>query len=389
MLDFHMPYVPRPTLVQTLTDAFRITPVVGLIGPRQVGKTSIAREVRQRMTGPPVFDLERPADRARLADPELALKDLEGLVVIDEVQELPELLPVLRVLVDRSGQPARFLLTGSASPDLLRLGSESLAGRITWIETDGFDLAEIGDPNLLWIRGGLPRSTLAESDADAAAWRRAYLKSLLHRDLLALGIKIPSRAVERFLILVAHRHGQVLNRAELAKHMSVSQPTIRRWLDLLVGAFILRELKPYGANVEKRQVKSSRFYLRDTGLLHTLLDLETRHDVERHPVVGASWEGLVIREAIRAFGAREDQAWFWSTHSGPELDLLLTLGGRRVGIEVKRTTEPKITDSIRAASEVLNLDEIYLVHAGDLTFPLPGGVTALSAHDLSKPGGLP
>lgn len=373
--------IHRADLLARIDAALRVTPVVGLVGARQVGKTSVARTVRLTHPGPPVLDLERPSDLARLADLELALGAMEGLVILDEVQQLPALFPVLRVLVDRPANPARFLITGSASPGLLRLGSESLAGRITWIPVDGFDLAEFGDLDTLWVRGGYPRSALADSDADAAAWRRAYLQALVHRDLPALGIDVPTRALERMLGMIAHRHGQPWNGAELARSLAVSQPTIRRWLDILVGVFLLRELKPWSANVGKRQVRSPKVYVRDTGLLHTLLDLETQWDIERHPVVGASWEGLVIREASRVLGAREDQTWFWRTHTGAELGLLIT-GARRVGVEVKRTTAPTLTPSMRAALADLELDVLYVVHAGSGSWKMADRVMAVAAQDM-------
>lgn len=379
--------IHRREAIQRIEDALRVTPVVGIIGARQVGKTSLARELRLTHPGPPLLDLERPADLERIADPELALRELSGLIVLDEVQQLPALFPVLRVLVDRPGNSTRFVLTGSASPGLLRLGSESLAGRITWIPIEGFNLEELGDLDTLWVRGGFPRSALAESDADAAAWRRAYLQALLHRDLPALGIDVPTRALERMLVMLAHRHGQPWNGAAFARALGVSQPTVRRWLDILVGAFLLRELKPWHANVEKRQVRSPKVYLRDVGILHTLLDLDTRRDIERHPIVGVSWEGLVLREAERALGAREDQSWFWATHAGAELDLLVT-GSRRVGVEVKRTTAPTLTPSMRVALADLELDILYVIHAGDGCWKMADRVEAVAAREMLQPGRL-
>ena len=357
---------------------------MGLIGARQVGKSTLARVLRQRHPGPPILDLERAQDAARLADPELALGGMSGLVVLDEVQHQPSLFPALRVLVDRVDNPARFLLTGSAGPELLKLGAESLAGRIEWIHLDGFDLSELHSSDLhrLWLRGGMPKSFLAQNDVNAAIWRRQYLQSLLFRDLPSLGIRVAPKALERFLVMLAHRHGQPWNGAEMARSLSVSQPAARRYLDLLTQAFLLRQQQPWSANVGKRQVKSPRVWVRDTGLLHSLLDLDTLTAVERHPVVGASWEGFIIETARRALGAREDQAFFWRTHAGAELDLLVVAGGKSIGVEVKRTTAPKMTKSMRSALSDLELDALFLVHAGDASWDMADGVRAVSAADL-------
>lgn len=364
--------------------SLRRFPVVGLVGPRQVGKTTLARMLRERHPGPPILDLERPADRARLEDVELALGGLEGLVILDEVQRLPALFPALRVLVDRPEARARFLVTGSASPELLQLGSESLAGRIEWLELSGFGLDEVGPASLerLWLRGGFPRSFLAESDADAAAWRRAWIAAVLHRDLPALGVRVSPVALERAFAMLAWRHGQLWHAAELARSLAISEPTARRYLDVLTETFLVRQLRPYFANIEKRQVKAPKVWVRDSGLLHSLLDVEHIGQLERTPLVGASWEGFVIEQILRATGARGDQAWFWATHGGAELDLLITAGGARLGFEVKRTTAPTLTRSMHTALADLGLDHLWVVHAGGERWEMAPHVTALPARSV-------
>jgi predicted AAA+ superfamily ATPase len=378
--------VPRTAILRRLEQALARAPVVALIGARQVGKTTLARQLRLRHPGPPVLDLERSQDRAQLADPELALGAMRGLVVLDEVQRLPQLFPALRVLVDRPENPARFLVIGSAGPELLKLGGESLAGRIEWVRLGGLSLDEVGvgDLSRLWLRGGFPPALLAGSDADSSAWRRAYLESLLFRDLPALGIRVAPPALERFLAMLAHRHGQPWNGAEMARSLAVSQPAARRYLDLLTQAFLLRQQQPWSANVGKRQVKSPRVWIEDTGLLHSLLDLPRMSLLERHPVIGASWEGFILEQARRALGARPDQSYFWRTHAGAELDLLVVVDGKRIGVEVKRTTSPRLTPSMRAVLADLKLDRLYVVHAGDAGWPMADRVQAVPAAELLK-----
>lgn len=356
-------------------------PVVALLGARQVGKTTLAQQVMERSEGPATrFDLEDPDDLARLEEPKLALAHLKGLVVIDEVQRRPELFPVLRVLVDRPGSEARFLILGSASPDLLRQSSESLAGRIIYHELGGLALDEVGVGAMgsLWLRGGFPRSYLAPSVEVSAQWRRAFIQTLFERDLPELGIQIPSATLHRFWRMLAHYHGQLWNGAELARAFGVAATTVRRYLDLLTGALVVRQLPPWYENLSKRQVKSPKVYLADTGLLHTLLGIETRDDLDSHPKIGASWEGFVLRELILRTGARPEECYFWATHAGAELDLLVVRGRRRVGFEVKRTTAPSVSRSLRSAQESLRLDRLDLVHAGDHTFTLAKSIRAVA-----------
>lgn len=356
-------------------------PVVGILGARQVGKTTLARQLAARYDGPvSTFDLEDPTDLARLAEPMLTLRDLRGLVIIDEVQRRPELFPVLRVLADRLEQPARFLVLGSASPELLQQTSESLAGRIFYHELGGFDLDEVGvaSGERLWLRGGFPRSFLAETDRASAEWRRGFVRTFLERDLPTLGVQVPPETLRRFWLMIAHYHGQIWNGAELARAFGVSGATVRRYLDLLTSALVLRQLPPWFENLGKRQVKSPKVYVADSGLLHTLLGLEARKDVEGHPKVGASWEGFVLREVVERLGARPEEVFFWATHAGAELDLLVVRGRRRLGFELKRTAAPKVTPSIRAAADDLRLDRVDVVYPGDHTFPLAERVRALA-----------
>ncbi|HJS75573.1 MAG TPA: ATP-binding protein, partial [Vicinamibacteria bacterium] len=311
--------------------------VVCILGARQVGKTTLARAVADRWRKGPTtrFDLEEPSDRARLQDPMLALRDARGLVVLDEIQRLPEVFPTLRVLADRRRTPARFLILGSASPDLLRQSSESLAGRIIYHELAGFSMAEVGSRrrNQLWLRGGFPRAFLAGTNALSYEWRRSFVRTFLERDLPQLGIQIPAVTLERFWSMVAHYHGQVWNSSEFARSFGVADTTVRRYLDVMTATYVVRQLRPFSENIGKRQVKSPKVYVSDSGLLHVLLNLREFVDLEGHPKVGASWEGFAMDEVLRSLEARAEECFFWATHSGAELDLLVVRGRRRFGFE--------------------------------------------------------
>jgi len=364
-----------------VSELLQTHPVVAILGARQVGKTTLARELAAR-AGAPVtrFDLEDPDDLARLAEPKLALDPLEGLVVIDEVQRRAELFPVLRVLVDRPGRGTRFLLLGSASRDLLRQTSETLAGRIAYHELGGLALDEVGQAatNTLWLRGGFPRSFLARREADSLAWRRAFVRTFLERDLPALGIQVPSPTLHRFWQMLAHYHAQIWNGAELGRAFGVAASTVRRYLDILEAALVLRAVPPWFENIGKRQVRSPRVYIRDSGLLHALLGIEDQAGLQAHPKVGASWEGFVVRELLTQLGALPEEAYFWATHAGAELDLLVVRGQRRRGFEIKRTTSPATTRSMHFARASLGLERIDVIHAGEHTFPLAAGVRAVA-----------
>ncbi len=362
-------------------------PVVAILGARQVGKTTLARQlVARRSRTTTVFDLENPDDLARLAEPMLALKDLGGLVVLDEIQRRPDLFPVLRVLADRPGTPARFLVLGSASPDLLKQSSESLAGRILYHRLGGLALDEVGleQRDRLWLRGGFPRSFLAESDQASAEWRREFVSTFLERDLPELGVTIPSPTLRRFWTMLAHYHGQIWNGSELARAFGVAQTTVRRYLDIFTAALVLRQLPPWFENLKKRQVKSPKVYLADSGILHSLLNLETRDDLLRHPKVGASWEGFVLDEIMVRLGARREECFFWATHAGAELDLLVVRGNRRLGLEIKRTSAPSMSRSMRSALSDLGLERLDVVHAGEHTYPLAERVRAVALARLDQ-----
>ena len=360
-------------------------PVVALLGARQVGKTTLAGQLAA-VHGDPVawFDLEDPADLARLDDPGLELRPLRGLVVLDEIHRLPGIFPLLRVLADRPGPPARFLVLGSASTDLLRQTSESLAGRVAFHQLDGFDLTEGDDLERLWLRGGFPRSYLARSGAASRRWRDGFIRTLLARDLPDLGSTIPQATLRRFWTMLAHWHGQVWNGAEFGRAFGVSHTTVRRYLDLLTSVFVVRQLQPWFENIRKRQVRSPKVYIADSGILHALLGLTDRTDVVSHPKVGASWEGFVIQQIVQLLRAPPEQCFHWSTHAGAELDLLVLDGGRRRGFEVNRAEAPRLTRSMRSAMETLSLDSLDVVHAGTKRYRLAPGVRALPASELER-----
>jgi predicted AAA+ superfamily ATPase len=360
-------------------------PVVGILGPRQVGKTTLARDlVRGRSRTTTFFDLEDPADVARLADARLALEPLRGLVVIDEIQRRPDLFPLLRVMADRPRSPARFLVLGSASPDLLRQSSESLAGRIAYHELGGFSLEDVGPgrADRLWLRGGFPRSFLARSERQGDEWRRLFVRTFVERDLPQLGVIIPSATLERFWAMLAHTHAQVWSAAEFARSFGVSDATVRRYLDLLSATFVVRILLPWSENLGKRQVRSPKVYLADSGMLHALLGIRERRDLERHPKLGASWEGFALDAVVRRLGVEWRECHFWGTHAGAELDLLVMRGRRRWGFEFKRTSAPVVTRSMRIALEDLRLQRLDVLHGGPHSFPLAPRIRAVALSRL-------
>jgi len=375
--------IARAALLSSLKTALSRSRVVVLVGPRQCGKTTLARQLlRPESVG--YFDLEDPVDLARLDEPMTSLSTLRGLVVIDEVQRRPDLFPILRVLADRRGTHARFLVLGSASGDLLRQTSESLAGRMESVSIGGFTLLELGSKAVesLWLRGGLPLSFLARSGADSTAWRKSFLQTFLERDLPQWGVRVPAVALRRFWTMVAHYHGQVWNSAEPARALGVSESSVRRYLDLLTDALVVRQLQPFHANLRKRQVKSPKVFVRDSGLLHQLLGIGTMKDLLGHPKLGASWEGFVVEQVL----AREphDDASFWATHQGAEMDVVLRRGRKLLGIECKRTDAPRMTPSIRIALEDLGLSRVAVIYPGSRRFPIAEKVEAVPLSALAR-----
>lgn len=377
--------IQREALSQRISVSLARSRVVALIGPRQCGKTTLARQFVP-MESANYFDLEDPVSLARLDQPMTALQGLHGLVVIDEIQRRPDLFPVLRVLCDHTPLPARFLILGSASPDLLRQSSESLAGRLETVTMSGFSLAEVGvdmqAPH--WLRGGFPLAFLAGSDEDSAAWRKSFVQTFLERDLPQFGINIPAQTLLRFWTMLAHYHGQVWNAAELARSLGVSEPTVRRYLDVLTGLFMVRQLQPFHANLAKRQVKACKVYFRDSGILHHLLGIRSQRDLLLHPKLGASWEGYAVEETLNAIAP--DEAYFWGTHNGAELDLMLVKNGRRVGVECKRLDAPRLTPSMRIALDDLALDHLVVIYPGVRAYSLAERVTVTPLTQLVQGG---
>ena len=363
-------------------------PVVAILGARQVGKTTLAARLEAGWDGPKRhFDLEDPDDQARLADPAFVLRELQGLVVLDEIQLRPDIFPLLRVLADRPGTPARFLILGSAAPELLKATAESLAGRVVFHELDGLALDEIAPlasaPDWLdsrWLRGGFPRALLADDIELSREWREAFIRTYLERDLPQLGIHLPAPTLRRFWTMLAHYHAQTWNGSELARALGVSDKTVSRYLDILEGTFMAFRLTPWHANLGKREVKAPKVYVADTGLLHSLLGIGEHDALLAHPKCGASWEGFILRELIRRSGAKRGEAFFWGVHAGAELDLLILQDGCRLGFEIKLTKSPQVTASMRSSKETLGLDHLYVMcHGEGEPWPLAEGVSAVPA----------
>ena len=371
-------FIERPFYTKALDNAFNVHPIVAVLGPRQCGKTTLCRHYLSRLSGSDHrFDLEDPRDLAKLGDPSLALEDLEGLVFIDEIQRKPELFPLLRVLVDREANKTIFLVSGSASRDLIQQSSESLAGRIEYIQLTPLTAAELNfeQQKRHWLRGGFPNSYLAAGDEQSRRWREAFIQTFLERDIPNLGINIPARSLRRFWTILAHYHGQTLNYSELGRALEVTDTTIRRYLDILEGTFMVRLLRPWHTNSKKRQVKSPKVYIRDSGLLHSLLGIDSYEDLLGHPKQGASWEGYCVEEIIRARPVA--QPYFWATHRGAELDLLLVRGNRKAGVEIKFSSQPKKTKSMETALAELELTELAVLIPGDENFPLAKTIKAM------------
>lgn len=377
--------IEREDYLRRIARATKRSPVTSLLAPRQSGKTTLARQFAATRQST-VFDLGSAPDVRRLSNPELVLGELGGLVVLDEIQTMPQLFRVLRVLADRVDSRTRFLILGSASPEIVSGASESLAGRVEFIDMSGFDLAETGATNLrtLWRRGGFPRSYLASSETDSYSWRSGFVRTFLRRDLPQLGISIPPAAMRRFWTTLAHHHGQLWNAAKLGRSIGVSDKTARNYLDLLAGAFMVRQVQPWFENTAKRQVKSPKIYIRDTGLLHSLLGIEDDRELLGHTRVGASWEGFAIEQVLCALG--QPDGWFWAAHGRGELDLMVLVRGLRIGFEMKFSEAPKVTGTMRSTAETLALDHLFVVCPTKRAYPVEHHITVLPATDIPDLG---
>ena len=379
--------IDRPTPCARIEDSFAVHPIVTLAGPRQCGKTTLARSIAESTPGSTYFDLEAAVDGRRLETPELTLGQLEGLIVIDEVQRSPRLFESLRVLVDRADNAAQFLLLVSASPALVRGASESLAGRTGLVDLTGFDVEEVGANawRSLWLRGGFPRSYLAPNLNQSRLWRSNFARTFLERDIPQLGIRIPAETLRRFWTMIAHFHGQVWNAAEFARALGSSQAVARNTLDILAGSFMVRLLPPWFENLKKRQVRAPKVYVRDAGLLHTLLDVGTEQQLAGHPKVGASFEGFAIEQLLTLTGVRD--AYFWATHGGAELDLLLVRSGKRYGFECKLADAPSTTRSMRVALNDLGLEHLWILYPGDEAYALDERISVYPAAGIAELAG--
>lgn len=365
----------RNRYFDTIAFHFKIHSVCGLLGPRQVGKTTLAGQFSQQYPTSQILDLENPIHLELLENPMITLSNIHAdLIVIDEIQRRPDLFPILRVLVDQ--KPRRFLVLGSASRDLLQQSSETLAGRIGYIELPPFSITETGEYQTLWLRGGFPRSYLAQTSEESYAWRQSYVATFLERDLPSLGFNIPPAQIRRLWMMLAHNHGNILNLSELGVGLGVTHHTIRQYVEILTGTFMVRVLDPWFENISKRQVKSPKVYIRDSGLINTLLGLKTTNDMLMNPRLGALWEGFALEEIIKIHEARPEECFFWASQSGAELDLLIVKDGKKIGFEIKYTDKPKLTASMHSALQNLKLDHLYVIHPHKETFPLAANVTA-------------
>lgn len=373
----------RPKYQKDIEKQFRVHPACALLGPRQVGKTTLAKMFIESHPPDGVrrFDLENPLDLAKLENPMLVLSKPEsGLIVIDEIQLRPNLFPVLRVLIDETKE-RKFLILGSASRDLIRQSSETLAGRIGYIELMPFSLEEVDYSPHLWLRGGFPLSFLARNEEESFLWRQSYITTFLERDIANLGFQIPPQQMRRFWLMLAHYHGQIFNASEIGKSLGISDHTVRRYLDILAGTFMVRILSPWFENLKKRQVKSPKIYFRDSGILHALLGIRNKTELDMHPKLGSFWEGFALEEICKQMEVSLEESYFWKTQSGAELDLLILKNGKRIGFEIKYTDQPKITHSMRIAFKDLKLDHLYVIFPGKEIFPLDKQITARGLYE--------
>lgn len=376
----------RDSYIQAIDNQYRIHTVCALLGPRQVGKTTLSKlYIKEHSSQPFIFfDLENPTDLARFDNPMITLSKItDRLIVIDEIQRRPDLFQVLRVLVDEEEKNRKFLILGSASRDLIQQSSETLAGRIGYIELMSFSLLETKNSEQLWLRGGFPKSYLAKTDIDSYNWRLAYISTFLERDIPNLGFQIPAQQMRRFWLMLAHYHGQIFNASELGRSLGVSDHTVKRYLDVLVGTFMVRILYPWFENLGKRQVKSPKIYFRDSGILHALVGIPNQDQLDVYPKLGSFWEGFALEEVISIYQATPEECYFWATQSGAELDLLIIKNGKKIGFEFKYTDRPKITTSMQIAMQDLNLDHLYLIFPGRASFPLSENITAQGIENLA------
>lgn len=378
--------IPRTPEIELLKKRLKDYRIVAILGPRQCGKTTLSRQFSSQWpSNITVFDMENPLDAQRLEDPLLALEDLKGLVIIDEIQRRPNLFPVLRVLLDRSSK-TKYLILGSASKDLIRQSSESLAGRISYLEIGGFSLRHVGIERIerLWVRGGFPRSFLASAEASSYQWRKDFITTFLERDIPQLGINIPAKLLGSFWGMLAHYHGQIFNASEIGRSLGVSDHTAQRYLDLLSGTFMVRQLRPWHYNTKKRIIKRPKIYFRDSGVLHALLSLEAKKYIVSHPKLGASWEGFALEEIIRGLGLGEDEAFFWGVHTGAEIDLVFKKRSKLYGVEVKYSQAPSLTPSMRFALRELSLKHLWVVYPGKEEYLLSRSITVIPLTGLNK-----
>ena len=375
--------ISRPAALERITAAFNVHPIAALLGPRQCGKTTLAKMIAEEEPFS-YFDLENPVDLRRLSAPLRTLEEIDGLVIIDEIQRRPDLFELLRVLVDRTENRARFLILGSASPGLVRGVSESLAGRIGFVDLSGFDIVEVGPANRsrLWVRGGFPRSFLAEDEPSSMSWRENFIRTFLERDIPQLGISVPAETLRRFWTMISHYHGQIWNAAHFARSLGTSENTARRYLDILAGSYMVRVLPPWFENIRKRQVKAPKIYIRDSGIMHALLQISSLEDLQGHPKLGSSWEGFCMENLISVLGTRN--TYFWATHAGAELDLLVMAAGKRYGFEFKYADAPGITRSMHIAITDLNLEHLWVVYPGREEYAIDEKITAVSFDAITR-----
>ena len=375
--------INRSKFIALINKAIQRSPVTALVGPRQCGKTTLARIIAKEHDSI-YFDMESPTDLARLANPATILESYSGLIIMDEIQQRPDLFPLLRVLADRTPLKARFLILGSASPNLIKKTSETLAGRIEYVDLGGFDMWEVGIQELekLWMRGGYPKSFLATTDEDSSVWRENFIRTFLERDIPLLGFKIPAMTLRRFWTMIAHCHGQTLNSTDIARSLGITDKTVRNYLTILEGTYMVRQLNPWHEDLGKRQVKSSKIYVRDSGLLHSLLSLYNKHALLGHPKLGASWEGFMLEHILQILPPLE--TYFWATYNGVELDLMILINGKKIGIELKWSDAPRITRSMSIALTDLNLTEMWVVYPGKTAYDLDTNIHVIPAHEISS-----